>query len=85
MFLVVGTRGYSDSSPDFSSSRLVRASAKRDKSVECNNGISTLGAASGSAAGRQVSNRVLAVVSRGSEVVHEVVQAVVKAVIVPHR
>ena len=30
--------GYSDSSPDFSSSRLVRASAKRDKSVERNNG-----------------------------------------------
>ena len=49
-------RGYSDSSPDFSSSRLVRA--KRDKSVERNNGSGNLSAASGSAAGRQVSNRV---------------------------
>ena len=36
-----------------------------------------LGAASGSAAGRQVSIRVLKVVSRGGEVLREVVQAVV--------
>ena len=34
----VSRRGYSDSSSDFSLSRLVRASAKRDKSVERNNG-----------------------------------------------
>ena len=47
--------------------------------------VATLGAASGSAAGRQVSNRVLEVVSRGGEVLCEVVQAVVKAVVVPHR
>ena len=39
-----------------------------------------VGAASGSAAGRQVSNRVLELVSRGGEVLREVVQAVVKAV-----
>ena len=39
-----------------------------------------LGAASGSAAGRQVSIRVLELVSRGGEVLREVVQAVVKAV-----
>ena len=39
-----------------------------------------LGAASGSAAGHKVSNRVLEVVSRGGEVLREVVQAVVKAV-----
>ena len=38
-----------------------------------------LGAASGSAAGRQVSIRVLEVVSRGGEVLVEVVQAVVQA------
>ena len=37
-----------------------------------------LGAASGSAAGRQVSIRVLEVVSRGGEVLREVVQAVVE-------
>ena len=34
--------GYSGSSPDFSSSRLGRASAKRDKSVERNNGSGNL-------------------------------------------
>ena len=39
--------------------------------------VATLGIASGSAAGRQVSNRVLEVVSRGGEVLREVVQAVV--------
>ena len=39
-----------------------------------------LGAASESAAGRQVSIRVLEVVSRGGEVLLEVVQAVMKAV-----
>ena len=44
-----------------------------------------LGAASGSAAGRQVSIRVLEMVSRGGEVLREVVQAVVKAVVLPHR
>ena len=44
-----------------------------------------LGAASGSAAGRQVSIRVLEMVSRGGEVLLEVVQAVVKALFVPHR
>ena len=39
-----------------------------------------LGAASGSAAGRQVSFRVLEVISLGGEVLREVVQAVMKAV-----
>ena len=38
----VSRRGYSDSSPNFSSSRLGRASAKRDKSVERNNGSGNL-------------------------------------------
>ena len=49
--------------------------------------VATLGAARGSAAGRQVSNRVPEVVSRGSEVLLEVVQAVtvVKAVVVSHQ
>ena len=42
--------------------------------------VATLGSASGSAAGRQVSIRLLEVVSRGGEVLCEVVQAVVKAV-----
>ena len=75
--------GYSESSPDFSSSRLGRASAKGDKSVEHTTAVATLGTASGSAAGRQVLNQlgVLEVVSRGGEVLREMVQAVV----MPHR
>ena len=74
----VSRRGYSGSSPDFSSSRLGRASAKRDKVSNATMAVATLGVASGSAAGHQVSNRVLEVVSRGGEVLLEVVQAVVK-------
>ena len=42
--------------------------------------LAALGAASRSAAGRQVSNQVLEVVSQGGEVLREVVKAVVKAV-----
>ena len=42
--------------------------------------VAALGAASGSAAGRQVSIRMLEMVSQGGEVLLEVVQAVVKAV-----
>ena len=38
----VSGSGYSDSFPDFTSSRLGRASAKRDKSVERNHGSDNL-------------------------------------------
>ena len=74
MFLVVVTRGYSASSPDFSSSRLVRVSAKRDKSVERNDVRRS----------ERISSRASSVdpsargVSQGGEVLREVVQALVK-------
>ena len=79
------SRGYSDSSPDFFSSRLVRASA-RDKSVERKNG-------SGDNGNRRRSELIS---SRASSIepnarsVHvkpwgEVLHEVVKAVVVPHQ
>ena len=76
-------RGYSDSSRDFSLSRLGSASAKRDKSVECNHGSGNNVRSS-----ERISSRAPSVdpsarngKPRGrSPLLLEVVQAVVKAV-----
>ena len=68
--------GYKASSPD-SLRRFLVVPVPRETRVS---NTTMLDAASGSAAGRQVSIRVLELVSRGGEVLREVVQAVVKAV-----
>ena len=64
---------------------LVVPAPRETKVLIATTAVATLGAPNGSAAGRQMSNQVLEVVSRGGEVLCEVVQAVVKAVVVPHR
>ena len=75
----VSRRGYSDASL-ISFRRVLFVPAPRVTKVsDATMAVVTLGAASGSAAERQMSNRVLEVVSRGGEVLLEVVQAVVKS------
>ena len=74
MFLVVDTV----IRPLISLRRVWFVPAPRETKVSsATTAVATLGAASGSAAGRQVLNRVLEVVCRGGEVLREVVQAVV--------